>query len=193
MFYFGLVVYFPYEANGHDRFIRATGPLLNLIQSDGPWVSDDEIPKSCKRALIAAEDVRFYEHMGIDPKSIELAIAKNNKRGKITWGASTITQQLVKNAFLSRTRSYLRKAREMTGAILLDIIMSKDRQLVWYFNIVEFGPRVYGLKAAADFYYRKSPKKLTSAECHELVSLLPSPKRLSQRVRVSHHTQKRYN
>lgn len=181
-FYFGLVVYFPYQPDGKARFVRTTGPLLSF-KDDSNWVSEENIPKSCKRALVAAEDTRFYQHFGVDPKSVELALERNRKLGKRRWGASTITQQLVKNVFLSRKKTYLRKAREMTGAVILDAIMSKDRQIVWYLNVVEFGPSVYGLKAASQFYYRKTPQKLSNAECIALISLLPSPNRSSKFVK----------
>lgn len=139
------------------------------------WVPSQEIPGSCKAALISAEDNNFEDHYGIDPENIKKALQRNERRGKIRFGASTITQQLVKNLFLSRHKSYLRKAREITGAVLLDIIMSKRDQMAWYFNVVEFGPRIYGIQAAARAYFGKKPKNLNPSECRILVSALPSP------------------
>lgn len=176
-FYFGFIVYFPYEPSGQERFVRATGPLIHWFDQDHAWVGKKQIPKACARALVAAEDAHFYEHYGIDLESIEQAFEKNEKRGTKKWGASTITQQLVKNAFLSRKRSYVRKTREIIGALILDVIMSKENQIVWYFNIVEFGPSVYGLSEAARYYYGKAARDLSMAECVSLVSLLPSPNR----------------
>ena len=114
----------------------------------------------------------------VDSKPTEslLQSQKNmRKKNKSVKGGSTITQQLVKNAFLSRSRSYLRKARELTGALLLDATMSKDSQLTWYFNIVEFGPSVYGISAASHFYFKKNPADLSALQCAELVGILPSP------------------
>ncbi|MEI6789550.1 MAG: biosynthetic peptidoglycan transglycosylase, partial [Myxococcaceae bacterium] len=110
----GLVVYFPYEPNGQDRYWRVAGSWFS------DWTPSQQIPRSCKAALIAAEDNNFEDHYGIDPENIKKALQKNERRGKIRFGASTITQQLVKNLFLSRTKSYLRKAREITGAVLLN-------------------------------------------------------------------------
>lgn len=182
-FYCGFIVYFPYEPDNQSRYVRMTGPLLDLLEDD-IWVTSKEIPTSCKEALIAAEDMRFYEHYGVDLDSIEKARAKNQRAGKTKWGASTITQQLVKNAFLSRKRSYVRKAREMVGAVILDAIMTKDQQLTWYFNIVEFGPLIYGLHDAAHYYYKKPPAKLTRRECVLLVSLLPSPNSSGRHLRA---------
>ena len=165
----GLVVYFPYEANGQDRYMRVAGSWFS------DWTPSKQIPRSCKVALIDAEDNNFEDHYGIDPENIKKAMQRNERRGKIRFGASTITQQLVKNLFLSRTKSYLRKAREITGAILLNSVMSKQDQMTWYFNIVEFGPRIYGIKDAAKAYFGKKPQNLSAAECDILVSALPSP------------------
>lgn len=172
--YFGVVVYFPYEPDGSKRFVRVSGPLVAWLDEDR-WVSAPSIPSACKRAVVISEDMRFHEHYGIDVASIELALKKNKRVGKKRFGASTITQQLVKNVFLSRNRSYLRKTREVVGAIILDAIMSKELQLAWYFNVVEFGPRIYGLSEASRYYFKKKPSQLSTKECAQLVALLPSP------------------
>lgn len=172
VFHTGLLVYFPYEPNGTDRYVRITGPLSKPFHNE--WVGSQSIPKNCKNALVSAEDTRFFEHPGIDIESLEKNYDANKKR-KRDRGGSTITQQLVKNAFLSRKRSYIRKAREIAGAVALDFIVSKDTQLTWYFNIVEFGPRLYGISAAAQKYFKKQPKDLSLKECVSLVAILPSP------------------
>lgn len=165
----GFVIYRPYEPNGQERYWRVTGTIFEN------WTPIQQIPKSCQRALIQQEDQSFYDHYGFDPENIQKALQKNERRGKIRYGASTITQQLVKNLFLSRAKSYLRKAREIAGAVLLDFIMNKDDQVTWYFNVVEFGPRIYGIKDAAKAYFDKKPQNLSSAECNKLVSVLPAP------------------
>jgi monofunctional biosynthetic peptidoglycan transglycosylase len=173
----GFVIYRPYEPNGSDRYWRATGPVF------ADWTPSNQIPRSCKAALVNQEDQKFYDHYGFDPENIKRALQKNERRGKIRYGASTITQQLVKNLFLSRTKSYVRKAREMTGAVLLNATMSKQEQLAWYFNVVEFGPRIYGIKAAAKAYFGKKPENLTASECRTLVWTLPSPVKRSRTLR----------
>ncbi len=177
VFYTGLVVYFPYEADGKSRYVRATGPLLQRVNKELTWTPGNYIPANCRHALVAAEDMRFYEHNGVDLNSIEVAMKRNRRKGKIRWGGSTITQQLVKNAFLSRERSYFRKSREFVGALLLDLIMSKQDQITWYFNVVEFGPRLYGIHDAAQRFFKKKPQQLTLTQCVALVSILPDPKR----------------
>lgn len=177
VFYTGLLVYFPYDSNGTDRYTRVTGPLVKAFYKESDWTPGEEINRDCRAALIAAEDRNFYKHCGIDLDGIEYAFKKNQRRGKVRSGGSTITQQLVKNAFLSRERSYVRKTREAVGAVLLDRIMTKFDQVTWYFNIVEFGPRTYGIKQAAWKYFRKKPKDLNRSQCVKLVSILPYPKK----------------
>lgn len=172
----GMVGYFPYHADGKTRFLRITGPIAGYLTDSG-WTSSENIPKACKAALIAAEDGQFHSHWGIDVNGLKNAWKKNQRRGRILIGGSTITQQVVKNIFLSRNRSYLRKSREIIGAILLDLIMSKDKQLTWYLNVVEFGPELYGIENAASYYFNKKPQNLSFSQCVSLVALLPDPKK----------------
>lgn len=171
----GTLVYFPYLPKSESRFVRVTGPWSGPYAKN--WVKSEAIPKQCKLALVAAEDTKFFDHSGIDFESLEQSYKYNASKNKKSRGGSTITQQIVKNAFLSREKTYLRKAREFVGAILLDAFSSKDMQLTWYFNIVEFGPKVYGIGDAAKFYFKKEPKKLSTNECASLVAILPSPNR----------------
>jgi monofunctional biosynthetic peptidoglycan transglycosylase len=174
-FYLGFLFYFPYHPHGEGRFLKVTGPVLSPWIS--PWSSSKEIPKSCQSALVASEDGRFFDHYGLDWDSLKENYFYNKRFNRIRRGGSTITQQLVKNAFLSRERTYLRKSREIVGAIILDLIMSKQFQLVWYFNIIEFGPNIYGIEEAAQFYFRKKASQLNRRECLLLVSIIPSPNR----------------
>lgn len=179
VFSLGGVVYFPYAEDGRNRYARLTGPLVADIGIDKDWAYESEIPLTCRAAVVVAEDGKFLEHSGIDRESIEKAI-KRNKKSKIARGGSTITQQLVKNVFLYRDKTYIRKTREIIGALILDIIMSKGDQLVWYLNVVEFGPRIYGIKSAAKYFFRKEPKRLTLTECASLVALLRDPVKSSR-------------
>lgn len=173
--YTGVLVYFPYKPDGHSRYIRVTGPVAAWFGAD--WTPRDSIPAAAFEAVVASEDINFYEHHGVDWGSLWDAWQTNLRTGVVKRGGSTITQQLVKNAFLSRNRTYFRKAREIVGALLLDLFMSKKRQLTWYFNVVEFGPRIYGIRAAARYYFHKSPERLTRSECISLVLILPRPNR----------------
>lgn len=193
--YTGVLVYFPYHADNSSRFMRVAGPVPGYFTQHA-WAKAEDIPRACREALVAAEDTRFYEHAGIDLVSMELAMKRNEKRGKIRWGGSTITQQLVKNAFLSRKRSYLRKAREATGALLLNLVMTKYDQVTWYFNIVEFGPEIYGISEASHYYFKRPTKKLTPPQCALLVGILPSPRKSGPSIKTGHYTrylQKRLN
>lgn len=178
----GILVYFPYQPRSAERYMRVTGPWSGAYSRN--WVEGKNIPKACKLALVAAEDTKFFIHHGIDLESLEKSYEYNQRKRKTKRGGSTITQQLVKNAFLSRERSYLRKAREIIGAILLDATASKDMQLNWYFNIVEFGPNVYGIKDAAQFYFKKQASALTQRECASLVAILPSPNRWNKSLKA---------
>lgn len=186
----GLSIYFPYGPDAQSRSISLAGPVPGALGLSD-WVGSDELPESCVAAAVAAEDTRFYEHHGLDMDSIESAWASNpsrsastDKQGKKSKrksskvrGASTITQQLVKNLYLSRERSYLRKAREAAGALALEVLVSKQTIMTWYLNIVEFGPDVYGLEAAARHYFKKPAQQLKPHECVSLIVILPSPNR----------------
>ncbi len=178
----GFLAYFPYLPKSEERYLRVTGPLSGPYRKN--WVPSDQIPRACKLALVAAEDTKFFIHRGVDLESIEKSYEYNQRKKKPRRGGSTITQQLVKNAFLSRDRSYIRKARELVGAVLLDATSSKNMQLTWYWNIVEFGPKIYGIKDAAKFYFKKSHKDLSTRECASLVAILPSPNRWNKSLKV---------
>ena len=177
----GVLVYFPYQPKSEKRYLRITGPLAGSQRKN--WVPSQDIPKACKLALVAAEDTKFFIHHGVDLESIEKSYEYNQRKKKPKRGGSTITQQLVKNAFLSREKSYVRKAREIVGAIMLDSIASKDMQLTWYFNVVEFGPKIYGIKDAAQYYFKKSHTNLSVRECSSLVAILPSPNRWNKSLK----------
>jgi len=169
----GILVYFPYDAGGQNRYPRLTGPLVQSMTRN--WTPENDIPEFCKKALVASEDDRFFSHNGIDVEELKKLTHQELSGKKNKRGGSTITQQLVKNAFLSRNRSYIRKAREIVGAVILDRILSKQSQLTWYWNIVEFGPKIYGIEGAAQHYFKKNPAQLTATECASLVAILPSP------------------
>ena len=140
------------------------------------WVSYDKIAKSVKQAAVASEDARFSSHNGFDLSSIELAIKQNQKAGAISMGGSTISQQLVKNLFLTSHRSYIRKGEEAVITLMMEKIWDKRRILEVYLNVVEFGDGIYGIEAAAKHYYGKSAAKLTREESALLISMLPNPK-----------------
>jgi len=182
--YFGVLIYFPYDETGKNRYTRITGPLIQYV--GGEWVSTDRIPSACKKAIVIAEDSEFFNHSGISIESIRSSLEYNRKQGRIISGASTISQQFIKNAFLNRKKTYIRKVREALGAILFNLLFSKDQQLTWYLNVVEFGPRVYGLQAASNFYFKKDASRLSIRECATLATFLPRPVHFSNGYRSGH-------
>lgn len=142
------------------------------------WVSIDRISPRMQAAVIAAEDQYFFEHRGVDWKAIEKAMA-HNKRSRRMRGASTITQQVAKNVFLWPDRSWIRKGLELYFTGLIEIFWTKERILEVYLNVVELGDGVYGVEAAANFYFRKSALKLNADESALLAASLPNPRKLS--------------
>lgn len=158
-----------YSQDGKTRLERVVG------HKKDNWTGISDIPLSCKTALIAAEDTRFYEHFGVDFKAIKETIILNSKLKQTKFGASTITQQLVKNALLSRERTLTRKIKEALLALTSNLLLSKTGQLEWYFNIIEFGPDVYGIKQASSYYFGKTASELSPSQCIALISILPSP------------------
>jgi monofunctional biosynthetic peptidoglycan transglycosylase len=125
-------------------------------------------------AVIAAEDTRFYQHHGFDWKEVEDAIQQDVENGR-RRGASTITQQLVRNLFLSTDPSVIRKALEFSLVPPTEMILSKNRILELYLNVIEWGPGIYGAEAASETYYRKAARQLSREQAAELASLLPAP------------------
>jgi monofunctional biosynthetic peptidoglycan transglycosylase len=135
------------------------------------------ISPELQHAVIAAEDGRFYQHHGIDWKAVQKVVDDSRETGAVTRGASTITQQLVKNLFFTTHRNPLRKAFEYTLAPLADRILGKSRVLELYLNIVEWGPGVYGAQAAAQYHYATSAARLDREQSARLAACLPSPRR----------------
>lgn len=140
------------------------------------WVRYSHISPHLKRAVIAAEDTMFIEHGGFDWQGIRLALEKNLKRGTITAGGSTISQQLVKNLFLSPQRSFLRKAEEMVITIIMEKILTKKRIFELYLNYAEWGKGIYGAEAAAHRHFGVSAARLSSWQAARLAAILPNPR-----------------
>jgi len=140
------------------------------------WVPYGRISPNLRRAVLVAEDDAFYEHEGVDVKAMRDAFERNWKRGKVTHGGSTITQQLAKNLYLSPSRNPIRKVREYFIARSLEKHLSKKRILEIYLNVVELGERVYGAEAGARHHFRKSAASLTPSEAALLAGSLPNPR-----------------
>jgi len=133
-----------------------------------------QISPAFQHAVIAAEDGRFYQHHGFDWHEIEIA-AEDNMDGGRFRGASTITQQLVKNLFFGTGRSVLRKGAEFALAPVAELVLGKQRILELYLNVVEWGPGVYGAESACRYYYRTSARNIDRERSARLAAVLPLP------------------
>lgn len=140
------------------------------------WVEYDAIAKSAKQAAIVSEDSTFSQHSGFDMKGIKAAQKKNEATGKMSAGGSTITQQLAKNLFLTSHRSYTRKAEEAVLTIMIETLWDKQRILTAYLNVAEFGNGIYGVEAAAQYYFDKSAANLNRDQSALLIAMLTNPK-----------------
>lgn len=132
-----------------------------------------------RHAVVAAEDGRFYEHGGIDWQAIQKAIEDNRRRGRTWRGGSTITQQLVKNLFQTTHSSYIRKAFEVPLTYLAELILTKERILDLYLNVIEWDRGVYGAEAAARQYYGTSASNLSRYQAAGLAAVIPNPRHRS--------------
>lgn len=147
-------------------------------------VSRSDISPNLRRAVLAAEDDRFYMHFGFDFEEIGNALERA-RRGRRLRGASTITQQVAKNLFLWEGRSYFRKGLEAYLTLVLETCLSKDRILDVYLNLAEWGDGVFGAEMAARTHFRKSARALTRNEAALLAAVLPAPQRWSPRGSVA--------
>lgn len=129
-----------------------------------------------EHAVVAAEDARFYTHHGIDWTAIREAVEDNLQRGRLWRGGSSITQQLVKNLFMTTHSTFLRKGLEVPLAYLAELLLPKQRILELYLNVVEWGPNVYGAEAAARYHYGTSATHLSRYRAAALAACLPDPR-----------------
>lgn len=141
------------------------------------FVPSGRISSDLQRAVIAAEDGRFYQHHGIDWKEVQKVVDQDLDQGRLGRGGSTITQQLVKNLFLTTNRSIIRKAVEFTLAPAAELILSKRRILELYLNVIEWGPGIYGAEAASRAWYGIPAQRVSREQAARLAALIPSPLR----------------
>jgi hypothetical protein len=153
------------------RTVETTGP-----GTDG-WTDLDHISPFMQVAVLTTEDGAFLHHHGFNHGAIRGAIIANLKARRFVRGASTITMQLAKNLFLTREKTVARKLEELILTDYLEQAFTKEEMMELYLNIIEFGPNVYGVTAAADHYFGRKPAELNLAECLFLASVLPSPSR----------------
>lgn len=141
------------------------------------WTPLSQISKRAQGAVIVSEDWAFYTHPGYDEKQLREVIEQSIEQKQLKRGASTITQQVVKNIYLSKEKSVVRKVRELWMATKIEKVLGKSRILELYFNIAELGEGIFGIGQASHFYFHKNPSELSAKEGAFLAMLLPSPKK----------------
>ena len=151
---------------------RDRGELVKRVQV---WVPYDRISRNLTRAVLAGEDSRFFDHTGFDWEEMRKALEEDWNRGEFKRGASTITQQLAKNLFLSTSKNPLRKLHEALITKEMEWILGKRRILEIYLNVIEWGDGIYGAEAAAHNYFNTSAAALGSDQAAFLSSIIPSP------------------
>ena len=156
------------------------------------WISAKKISSHASAAVIASEDQQFYNHFGFDLQSIRSSITAYLNGGRRLRGASTITQQVAKNIFLTPSKSFIRKGLEVWFTLLIEIMWSKQRILAVYLNIAEFGDHLFGIEAASQHYFGIPAKNLTRSQAAMLAATLPNPLRL-RAARPSSYVIKRQN
>jgi len=142
------------------------------------WINRTAISNHARQAVIASEDQRFYSHRGFDTEAISQALTHYQKGGKLR-GASTISQQVAKNLFLTPARNIGRKALEFWFTALIELVWDKQRILEVYLNIAEFGDHVFGIGAASRYYFGVPADQLTAKHAALLAAILPNPRRYS--------------
>lgn len=155
------------------------------------WVSIDRIPAFLQKAVVAVEDARFYEHGGIDMRGIARALVKDVVKGRLAEGGSTITQQLIKNRYLSREKTFDRKLEEARLAMDFEEKHTKQQILEMYFNEIYYGNGAWGVVQAARLYFDKNPEELSDAECALLAGVQKNPSRYNPLGKAAHVTGRR--
>ena len=181
----GHIALWRYVAPGTTSFMEIR---LDELQRRNPaasiqyqWVPYNRISVHLKRAVVAAEDDKFIDHEGFDWDAMQKAMEKNQRRGKVVAGGSTISQQLAKNLFLSPSKTPWRKGQEAIITLMLEALWDKRRILEVYLNVVEWGDGVFGAEAAARRYFNTSSAALGSAQAAHLAVMLPNPRKYERR------------
>jgi len=177
---FGWVLWWNWVNPERTRFmairleeLRQQDPQAGLKKQ---WVTYDRISRHLKHAIIAAEDAKFVDHEGFDWEGIQHAIEKNQKKGRVVAGGSTISQQLAKNLFLTPAKTPWRKAEEAVITLMLETVWSKQRIFEVYLNVIEWGNGVFGAEAAARHYYGVAAAQLSREQAARLAGMVPSPR-----------------
>lgn len=153
---------------------------LELCPASKNYVPLFRISKNIQNSILLTEDATFYIHNGFDQDGIERCFEKMKEKHHIVCGGSTITQQLAKNMFLNKEKNFFRKGLEALVTVQIEKTLSKKAILERYLNIVQFGKNIFGVKQAAEFYFKKLPANLSVQESAFLAMVLPNPEKYSQ-------------
>ena len=181
----------PSTANINDCFTTSMFQV-ELCPKKASYIRYNQLPKHLVSSLIASEDASFYFHKGFDWDEIKDSLEKSMDAGRWVRGGSTITQQLAKNLYLSKDKSLIRKMKEFFISKEIEKKLTKTQIIEKYFNVVEFGKNIYGIRKASQHYFQKSPSELTPAEGAYLISLLPNPVKYSSSFQANKELS-RYN
>ncbi len=154
-----------------SRFMQASAERSGLEASAAPYAPLDELSPLLACAVVKAEDIRFFSHGGVDWPQLRLALGRGGRQG----GASTISQQLARNLFLSPERTLHRKLRELVAAQRLEHTLGKRRILELYLNVIQLGPGVWGVRAASEHYFHTPPRDVDLFEAVFLASIIAAP------------------
>jgi hypothetical protein len=159
----------------HEVAVAGGVKTIDVSPASPDFVALSEVPVLLLETLLLAEDAGFLGHRGVDLSEVPSAVLTNWSRGGAARGASTITQQLAKNLFLSREKRLGRKLQELSLALLLEATLDKQRILEIYLNVIEWGPGLHGLRPAARRYFAREPRDLTPRQMAFLVAIIPGP------------------
>ncbi len=168
------------------------GGLVKFGKLNRDYISYDDMGNNVKKAVIASEDQLFFKHNGFDVKAIQKALKHNEKKGEISRGGSTISQQTAKNVFLWQGRSWIRKGLEVVYTFIIEKVWGKDVILARYLNSIEMGRGVFGVEAASKYYFGKSSKDLSKSEAAWIAAVLPNPQKYDPK-NPSPYLQKKHN
>ena len=184
LWYLGWVVWWRFVTPGTTSFMDQRLSTLREKKPDfelkHQWQPYEKISVHLKRAVVAAEDDKFIDHEGFDWEGIQKAMEKNERKGRIVAGGSTISQQLAKNLFLSASKTPWRKAQEAVITLMLETLWDKRRILEVYLNVVEWGDGVFGAEAAAKRYFGSTAARLGPEQAARLAVMLPAPRRFEK-------------
>ena len=182
--YLGWVIWWKYFNPNMTSFMAQR---LDELQDTNPtaqlkhvWVPYGKISLRLKQAAVASEDDKFVEHDGFDWEGMQKALEKNQRKGKVVAGGSTISQQLAKNLFLSASKTPWRKAEEAVITVMIETLWDKRRILEVYLNSVEWGQGIFGAEAAAQRYYHIPASQLSGEQAARLAVMLPAPRRFEK-------------